>query len=827
MTKIAEKINKKRETQLKQVENIYAKLLENKNPSPKTVLEPEIEDHQKPVQVISMDVNGTFVPSEEFANKESNHNNNNAEVVRTTNNNNEELLKKQPQNLDEKLDKIAAHLDLLTSSITQLTNNQTKLDYQVSNLINNKMDGNPNNHNGNNGNNLNSNNNFSNSKQSNNLDSNQVREISQNLANQQEETFRQNFIDMRKMLLNELTNPNSPILHSLKHTITIQVMSALKDLNFHDQLASSIDQIMISHFRQHLSKFDSELHNNIKNVPNLIGRKTIDFLNSQDFANCLDHNIAKSLEHQIRHQLKSTLNPIFANLQNLFNDGCSQYVSGIEDRLNHFTKQHNEKMVNVADMVTISLKNASVQSDKGLEESLLKKVQKPIKNLDASFNDFKAEQQQFNRTLLANQQKQANNQYQGKDFLNMLNEEARNNREESNKILQRIEETASQSLSNVSRSSKNNMPDLDNSRFMAELSNVSEAVNELQLQMVTMQNSVKMQKRYLTENSENIQNNILSSPEKLEAIQNQLKNDLRYDFQCDLKNELTNFSSSMESMCRNMVIQAQKMSNNNNNHYMQGSQMGDYDHVNGGQKGMRPQSTVSSMYSYVDYEKELKSELKRMITDKKYNKAFLKVLTECRNMQENEASSASSIKILLWLLQYCRNKNLVEEINTGRRPSSATSTGQIVEPLSFPYQLALLGQISSMFPHNNYSDMDLKFIWIKDLLQNIDVTKDKNLQQLQSYSLTGFLTKAFDDYKNSSEFDSKYLQSVKLCRILVLGLDQMIKSCLEEEEVGVSKSSRIDKSFTPLKNHAALDSDNYSNTSSHRNRRSKKSSKKF
>ena len=68
MTKIAEKINKKRETQLKQVENIYAKLLENKNPSPKTVLEPE--NDQNPVQVISMDVNGTFVPSEEFSNKE-------------------------------------------------------------------------------------------------------------------------------------------------------------------------------------------------------------------------------------------------------------------------------------------------------------------------------------------------------------------------------------------------------------------------------------------------------------------------------------------------------------------------------------------------------------------------------------------------------------------------------------------------------------------------------------------------------------------------------------------------------------------------------------
>ena len=119
----------------------------------------------------------------------------------------------------------------------------------------------------------------------------------------------------------------------------------------------------------------------------------------------------------------------------------------------------------------------------------------------------------------------------------------------------------------------------------------------------------------------------------------------------NLNKDLNNHSNEIEQICRNIVIQAQKSMIVAANQSIQQNRISNQDETLSGVSRVSKLGngtiSTSSLFNYEDYERELRSEVKKLLSDKQYNSAFVKILSETANEHVN------SQKLLVWCLNAC------------------------------------------------------------------------------------------------------------------------------------------------------------------------------
>lgn len=558
--------------------------------------------------------------------------------------------------------------------------------------------------------------------------------------------------------MHELTNTNSQTLHSLKQTIQIQLFEMLKDARFSDHISNSIQQplegMIINHLNNFWHKFDHELAGRInRTVPSLIS----DMFRSDNFAKVLHDSVSNSINQTISHAFKTHLQPVFSNIQKIFNDGSLHYLNQVEDKLDKYSKSSQEKQLMTSESILLSMQKAEQSqqnlinsfSHKNLEDTFYNSLRQPMLDLEKSLSQSLTGHKIFEQI-----DKFENQSLAYKEQLNYLNDQVLCNRKDAESMMKRVEKSVAASLNKISNAQVTSSQLSNNSAV--KISNDIQDIFDLKFNTLN---------------------------EKFNSL-NRLQNERHNDLQSQITNNLQDFTSNIENICRTAIIQSQKVTQNSLK-----LQQEFYENQ------METQSAISSKMSHVtstatanltpeQHEKRLKSKVKKLLVDKKLNTAFAQILAETGN---NNLNNAGKCKILYWLLSVVKIEDCFGKIPSSSKRSKNLMNGDhnqqlTPEKLQDPVILSLLHNLTSL---GDLDFTEIRFKWLREVLTNLNMKDDDVLFKLKKYKLIDSLNNTLDEYVDSEFYDSSFDGEIKLIKLICSGID----SGLSRFGMEISKNS--------------------------------------
>ena len=162
-------------------------------------------------------------------------------------------------------------------------------------------------------------------------------------------------------------------------------------------------------------------------------------LQSKDYNDRFNEMVAATANQNLQYQIKKTIDPLFPQVNQLFQSGTNEYLSKVESKLDQYVKNNLDRTLLTSDTISTSMKEASVKFNAECKKMLNRDVLR-----EAVFTSMSTQVDQLEEKLMGHKVFQAveelrEGRTKQNSLLNYINEEMKDARLESNQLVKNVE----------------------------------------------------------------------------------------------------------------------------------------------------------------------------------------------------------------------------------------------------------------------------------------------------------------------------------------------------------------------------------------------------